>query len=145
LERVVHSFDWLADLDASAPREEAAPVAERIMAAWLKANPKPPSRPGKGAAWTVGNTGARLMNWLVHAPLILSGVDRERCVRACSMRLPIPRAGSIAMSRGRKTGLPKVAAGARSLPPACCCPMAGARAAFWRGRPDAALGEALGR
>ncbi len=77
LERAVHSFDWLADIDASAPREEAAPVAERIMAAWLKANPKPPSRPGKGAAWTVGNTGARLMNWLVHAPLILSGVDRE--------------------------------------------------------------------
>lgn len=77
LERAVHSFDWLADIDASAPREEAAPVAERIMAAWLKANPKPPSRPGKGAAWTVGNTGARLMNWLVHAPLILSGVGRE--------------------------------------------------------------------
>lgn len=76
LERVVHSFDWLGDLDTSAPREEAAPVAERIMAAWLKANPKPPSRPGKGAAWTVGNTGARLLNCLVHAPLILSGVDK---------------------------------------------------------------------
>jgi uncharacterized heparinase superfamily protein len=75
-ERVVHAFDWLGDLDACAPREEAAPVAERIMAAWLKANPKPPSRPGKGAAWSVGNTGARLLNWLVHAPLILSGVDR---------------------------------------------------------------------
>lgn len=76
LERVVHAFDWLGDLDACAPREEAAPVAERIMAAWLKANPKPPSKQGKGAAWSVGNTGARLLNWLVHAPLILSGVDR---------------------------------------------------------------------
>ena len=76
LERLVHSFDWLADLDACAPREEAAPVAERIMAAWLKANGKPPSRPGKGAAWTVGHTGGRLLNWLVHAPLILSGIDR---------------------------------------------------------------------
>lgn len=77
LERVVHAFDWLVDLDASAPREEAAPVAERILAAWLKANPAPPSRPGKGAAWSVGNTGTRLLNWLVHAPLILSGVDRS--------------------------------------------------------------------
>lgn len=76
LERVVHAFEWLGDLDASAPREEAAPVAERITAAWLKANPKPPSKPGKGSAWTVGNTGARLLNWLVEAPLILSGVDR---------------------------------------------------------------------
>jgi len=76
LERVVHSFEWLADLDACAPREEAAPVAERILAAWLKANSKPPSRPRKGAAWTVGHSGARLLNWLVHAPLILSGVDR---------------------------------------------------------------------
>ncbi len=77
LERVVHAFDWLGDLDASAPREEAAPVAERILFAWLKANPKPPSKPGKGAAWGLGNTGARLLNWLVHAPLILSGVDRS--------------------------------------------------------------------
>lgn len=77
IERVVHAFEWLGDLDASAPREEAAPVAERILAAWLKANPSPPSRPGKGAAWSVGNTGTRLLNWLVHAPLILSGVDRS--------------------------------------------------------------------
>ncbi len=76
LERVVHSFDWLGDLDACAPREEAAPVAERILSVWLKANTKPPSRPGKGAAWTVGHTGARLLNCLVHAPLILSGADR---------------------------------------------------------------------
>ena len=30
LERVVHSFAWLADLEASAPRETVAPVAERI-------------------------------------------------------------------------------------------------------------------
>jgi uncharacterized heparinase superfamily protein len=76
LERVVHSFAWLADLEACAPREAVAPVAERIMAAWLAANPKPPSRPGKGPAWTVANAGTRELNWLVHAPLILSGQDR---------------------------------------------------------------------
>jgi uncharacterized heparinase superfamily protein len=76
LERVVHSFAWLADLEACAPREAVAGVAERIMGAWLTANPKPPSRPGKGPAWMVGNAGARELNWLVHAPLILSGQDR---------------------------------------------------------------------
>ncbi|MBA4162206.1 MAG: heparinase [Novosphingobium sp.] len=76
LERVVHSFAWLADLEACAPREAVAGVAERIMGAWLGANPKPPSRPGKGPAWTVGNAGLRELNWLVHAPLILSGQDK---------------------------------------------------------------------
>lgn len=76
LERVVHSFTWLADLEACAPREQGAPVAERIIGAWLNANPKPPSRPGKGPAWSVANAGTRTLAWLVHAPLILSGQDK---------------------------------------------------------------------
>ena len=73
LERVVHSFSWLSDLEACAPREQCTAVAERILTAWLQANPAPPAKPGKGPAWAVGNTGMRLMNWMVHAPLILSG------------------------------------------------------------------------
>lgn len=76
LERAVHSFSWLADLEASAPREAAAPVSERILAQWLAANPKVPARPGKGPAWSVANAGHRELNWLVHAPLILSGGDK---------------------------------------------------------------------
>ena len=76
LERTVHGFTWLADLEGSAPREQGAPIAERILAGWLAANASPPSRPGKGPAWSVGNTGTRLLNWLVHAPLVLSGVDK---------------------------------------------------------------------
>lgn len=77
LERVVHGFTWLADLDACATRELAAPVAERILSAWLNANPKPPARPGKGPAWAIGNTGTRLLNWIVYAPLVLSGIDKK--------------------------------------------------------------------
>ncbi|MFA7584936.1 MAG: heparinase II/III family protein [Novosphingobium sp.] len=84
-ERVVHSFSWLADLEACAPREQAAGVAERILAAWLAANPKVPSRPGKGPAWNVGNAGMRALNWLVHAPLILSGNDRTLRNRTLAM------------------------------------------------------------
>ncbi|MEN9717692.1 MAG: hypothetical protein RIQ99_570 [Pseudomonadota bacterium] len=76
LERVVHSFAWLADLEGCAPREHVAPVAEKILSAWLTANPKVPARPGKGPAWSVGNAGQRELNWLVHAPLILSGSDK---------------------------------------------------------------------
>lgn len=77
LERNVHSFAWLADLEACAPREQGAPVAERILAAWLDANPKPPGKPGKGPAWSVANAGTRELNWLIHAPLILSGSDKR--------------------------------------------------------------------
>lgn len=81
LEKVVHTFSWLADLEASAPREAVAPVAERILGAWLTANPKPPSRPGKGPAWSLANAGTRELNWLVHAPLILSGNDKVQRAR----------------------------------------------------------------
>ncbi|MCW1429421.1 heparinase II/III family protein [Novosphingobium sp. JCM 18896] len=77
LERVVHSFAWLADLEASCPREQGAPVAERIIACWLDANGKPPSKPGKGPAWSLANAGSRQLNWLVQAPLILSGKDKR--------------------------------------------------------------------
>lgn len=71
-ERTVHGFTWLRDLCASAPREQCTATAERVLTAWLAANSKPG---GKGAAWTVENAGLRLLGWLVHAPLILSGSD----------------------------------------------------------------------
>ena len=70
-ERTVHGFTWLRDLAASAPREQCTATAERVLNAWLSANPKP----GKGAAWYVENAGLRLLNWLEHAPLLLSGSD----------------------------------------------------------------------
>ena len=77
-ERAVHGFEWLRDLAASAPREQCIPTAERVLAAWLEANP----HPGKGAPWAIGNTGHRVLNWLVHAPLILSGADRALRAKA---------------------------------------------------------------
>lgn len=80
-ERVVHGFSWLRDLYASAPREQCVSTAERICAAWLDANPEP----GKCAAWRVEHVGQRLLAWLVHAPLVLSGQDpqvKKRMLRA---------------------------------------------------------------
>jgi len=76
-ERTVHGFTWLRDLEACAPRPQCAQTAERVLAAWLEANP----RPGKGAAWKVGHAGHRLLGWLVHAPLILSGGDKALRMR----------------------------------------------------------------
>ena len=78
VERMIQGFGWLADLEAAGPREVVAPVAERIVAAWLAANSAPPSRPGKRPAWSVGNAGTRLLGWLVHAPLVLSGSDKAQ-------------------------------------------------------------------
>lgn len=70
-ERVVHGFAWLRDLAECAPREQCVPTAERVLGAWLSANP----RPGKGPAWNVEHVGQRLLAWLVHAPLVLSGAN----------------------------------------------------------------------
>ena len=78
LERVVHGFAWLADLEACAPRAQCTQTAERVLSAWLEANP----HPGKGAAWKVGHAGHRLLGWLVHAPLLLGGNDRRLRSRA---------------------------------------------------------------
>lgn len=75
LERCVHSFGWLADLAASAPREDCITIAERITCAWLDANPHGAKSIGKGPAWEVENAGLRLLAWLVHAPLVLAGQD----------------------------------------------------------------------
>ncbi|MCT2559922.1 heparinase II/III family protein [Tsuneonella sp. YG55] len=79
--RTVHGFTWLRDLAACAPREQCTATAERILAAWLAANPKP----GKGAPWHVENAGRRLLNWLVHAPLILSGDGKLRARALAAM------------------------------------------------------------
>ena len=78
LERLVHGFGWLADLEACAARPQCVPVAERILGRWLSANPRPDATP----AWDVGNVGHRVLNWLIHAPLILSGSDRRFRSRA---------------------------------------------------------------
>jgi uncharacterized heparinase superfamily protein len=78
VERVVHGFSWLADLEACAARQQCTAVAERILGRWLTANPRPDGTP----AWDVGNVAHRLLNWLIHAPLILSGPDRKFRSRA---------------------------------------------------------------
>ncbi|MBA4009083.1 MAG: heparinase [Erythrobacter sp.] len=77
VERVVHSFGWLADLAASAPRTDGAAVAERITGLWLHAH----AAPGKGPAWEAELAGLRLVAWLVHAPLMLGGNDKARKAR----------------------------------------------------------------
>jgi len=71
-ERVVQGFTWLRDLAASGTPPQCRQVGERLLLAWLDANPST----GKGPAWRVENVGLRLMAWLVHAPLLISHNDR---------------------------------------------------------------------
>ena len=71
MERAVHGFTWLRDLAACAPRAQGAPTAERILRAWMEEN----AEAGRGAAWRVETAATRLLGWLVHAPLLLSGSD----------------------------------------------------------------------
>jgi uncharacterized heparinase superfamily protein len=72
-ERTIHGFGWLRDLASCAPREQCSATAERVLGAWLAANGRAGDKAFKGPAWQVETAGHRLLNWLVHAPLILSG------------------------------------------------------------------------
>lgn len=76
-ERLIHRFSWLNDLASCAPRERVTSTAERITMTWLEANPAP----GKGNAWQTGHAAHRLLNWLVHAPILLSSPDRAQRAR----------------------------------------------------------------
>ncbi len=67
----LHSFAWLRDLAAAAPRQDAAPIAEAITRKWLAAHAETVSEP----AWRADNAGYRLLFWMAHAPLILSSSD----------------------------------------------------------------------
>ncbi len=80
-DRIVHGFGWMRDLAASANREQCTGTAERVLQAWVAANP----RPAKGPPWNVEHVGHRLLNWLVHAPLVLSNKDAAK--RAQTMRI----------------------------------------------------------
>ena len=75
LEVVLHGFGWLRDLAAAAPPTQCAAVAERVLRAWLAANPLPEPAARTGA-WNVEIAARRLYAWLVHAPLILGGGDK---------------------------------------------------------------------
>lgn len=68
----LHSFGWLRDLAASAPRDTVRALAERLLQQWLMHHGetiKPPAWRPDVAAW-------RLINCATYAPLIMGGQDR---------------------------------------------------------------------
>jgi uncharacterized heparinase superfamily protein len=143
VERLVHGFHWLADLEAAAPREQVSPVAERILAAWLAANPKPPSRPGKGAVWSIANTGSRLLGWLVHAPLLMSGPDKALRLRTLDAISETARWLDKNVTRA-EDGLAQVAGWAGIVAAGLLLPDGRPRRLFGEAGLITALGELLG-
>jgi len=70
-EDYVHRFLWLRDLDTAASRDQARPIAEKLIGQWLDGNGKRIKQP----AWSPENCGWRFLLWASHAPLILSSDD----------------------------------------------------------------------
>ncbi|MDX3884277.1 MAG: heparinase II/III family protein [Sphingomonas sp.] len=67
----IHSFAWLRDLAAAAPRERGAPVAEQLLKQWLAAFGNHVAEP----AWRADLWGRRILFWASYAPFILSSGD----------------------------------------------------------------------
>ncbi len=147
-ERMVHGFHWLDDLEAAAPRDQVAPVAEQILAAWLAANPSPPRRPDEagartGGAWSVANSGQRLLGWLVHAPLILSGRDKMLRARVLTAASDTARWLDRHAVRG-EDGLARVAGWTAIVAAGLLLPDGRPRRLYGEARLIEALGELLG-
>jgi len=141
--RMVHGFHWLADLEAAAPRDQVAPVAEQLLAAWLSANPRPPRRAATTGAWSVANSGQRLLGWLVHAPLILSGRDKALRARVLTAASDTARWLDRNVTRG-EDGLARVAGWAAIVAAGLLLPHGRPRRLYGEAGLMAALGELLG-
>ncbi len=69
----LHGFAWLRDLAAASPsREDAIPVAEKILKKWLAAHGKSVGQ----HAWRPDLCARRIFYWAAYAPMILSSSDQ---------------------------------------------------------------------
>ena len=65
-----HSFHWLQDLAQTNDQTKAKEAAETIIGWWL-----PVAERWSPNIWDAETTARRLINWLGHAPLVLSSLD----------------------------------------------------------------------
>jgi len=66
----LHSFAWLRDLAAAAPRETAAMVAEPLTRVWLHEYDE-----FDPIGWRPDLIGSRILFWTAYAPMICKGAD----------------------------------------------------------------------
>jgi uncharacterized heparinase superfamily protein len=67
----LHGFDWVEDFAAAGDAETRKTLQSWVFG-WINQYGT-----GEGPGWTPALTGRRLMNWTMHAPLILRGVDED--------------------------------------------------------------------
>ena len=144
LERVVHSFAWLADLEACAPREQCLGVAERVLAALARCQPQ--------AAFAAGQRRGLVARQCRHARAQLAGprpadpvghrqgAASPRSGRAGRYR-PLARSQRLPRRR-RPGGGGGVVRDRRRRAAAARWPRA---PALWRGRADPCAGRTGGR
>jgi uncharacterized heparinase superfamily protein len=79
----------------------------------------------------VANTGNRLLGWLVHAPLLLSGADKALRVQTLEAIAETARWLDRNVVRG-EDGLARVAGWCAIVATGCCCPKDGPGACMAR-------------
>ncbi len=67
----LHGFDWIEDFAAAGDAEARKTLSSWVFG-WINQYGA-----GEGPGWTPALTGRRLMNWTMHAPLIMRGVDDD--------------------------------------------------------------------
>ena len=69
-QRYAHSYHWLQDLAQTNDQVKARDAAETIIGWWL-----PTAKDWNKGSWEAETLARRMINWLAHAPLILSSRD----------------------------------------------------------------------
>jgi uncharacterized heparinase superfamily protein len=67
----LHGFSWLRDLAAAHDGTAGASYSERLIKLWLQDVTRTPP-----VAWRPDVVGLRLINWISHAPMLLSSTDQ---------------------------------------------------------------------
>ncbi len=130
----LQSFAWLRDLDAAAPRDRAAPIAEYLARRWLAAH----AEKIDDAGWRPDLWGRRMLHWAAHAPLLLSSNDQV--YRSSLLNTLARGARHLQRSADRvMPGLPRIAAWSGVVAAGLLIPGGEGRMA----RGEAVLGRAL--
>lgn len=105
----LHSFRWLRDLAAEVEHKRGAGVVEPLIQRWLEEYSK-----FDELAWRADILGERLMQWMTHAPYILSSTDH---VYRSSVLNALARQGRHLVQTAEKTpeGLARIRATAGLL------------------------------
>jgi len=104
-QKYAHSFHWLQDLAQTNDQKKAREAAETIISWWLPANEN-----WHKEIWQPETLARRLINWLAHAPLVLSSTDLV--YRSKVLHSMARQARHLSRSyRDVKTGLPEIYTG----------------------------------